>query len=485
VELTEDHITGGTPHKEMVNCAWDEREVPHPRARCRCFNVEPWVLESTLFCVMGMSGWWVINAIQWAESPIFVYFTPEKERIGNWLSVACAIGNVFPLVYKCFLSKEAQSKLLPAIILGCQVLAAATAVVCAMAWKVQAQFLGSGMHSIVLICCAIVSGGVGTLSNVTYWALSVRYPGTHCIKAMSVGMTVGGLVVASIALLQHAGKSPLFSVEVFMVGVAFVQGLFTFCFLFILRRPNSATDIDFDHGSFHNASVHDSEFGRSLVLSGKAACGENNISVVLSGVGNSGISLADASGSPRSSFMPGSSEWQMTKKMQVLILFIMFMVYALTYALPSLGPIMVMGYTNASSGPNNAELLRLMNVFQQLGDVLGRVATGLPYKPGVFAYGVMTASVFAISGVFIAAAMFANATPKLIVGGASYLFPILFFVYYFVRGGLVTVLYVHVKLSMKPEAAENFAGKMGLLGQIGSLLSNIALFFVINVMNVF
>jgi hypothetical protein len=32
----------------------------------------PRVVESFVFFIMGMSGWWAENAIQWAESPIFV-----------------------------------------------------------------------------------------------------------------------------------------------------------------------------------------------------------------------------------------------------------------------------------------------------------------------------------------------------------------------------------------------------------------------------
>lgn len=202
-------------------------------------TAEPWLADTLLFFVMGMSGWWVINAIQWAESPIFVDFTPERERIGNWLSVSCALGNVFPVFYKGALSKDAQSRLLSGSILTCQALAVVTAVVCAVGWKVQANMLGE-THSVVLIVCAIVAGGVGTLSNVTYWALAVRYPGTHCIKAMSVGMTVGGLIVSSLALVQNAGQTPIFSVEVFMWGVAAVQALFTLSFLSVLRRADGS-----------------------------------------------------------------------------------------------------------------------------------------------------------------------------------------------------------------------------------------------------
>merc|ERR1719197_1730869 len=105
--------------------------------------------------------------------------------------------------------------------MACQIVAVATAVVAAIGWKSVITVFGEP-HSCLLIVCAIVSGGVGTLSNVTYWALAVRYPGTHCIKSMSIGMTVGGLIVSSIALAQDVGENAIFGVDIFMAGVAIV-----------------------------------------------------------------------------------------------------------------------------------------------------------------------------------------------------------------------------------------------------------------------
>lgn len=178
-----------------------------------------WMVDSLLFFVMGMSGWWTINAIMWAESPIFVAESPEKQSIGNWLSVSCQVGNVFPFIYKGIFSKAQQAKILSWSILVCQALAIATGVVAAVGWKVQASLFGE-QHSVVLILCTIVAGGVGTLSNVTYWAIATRYPGTHCTKAMSIGMTFSGMISAWCAIAQNAGSDPFFSAEIFLLGVA-------------------------------------------------------------------------------------------------------------------------------------------------------------------------------------------------------------------------------------------------------------------------
>ena len=35
-------------------------------------SLPPNVVESIVFFLLGISGWWAENAMQWAESPIFV-----------------------------------------------------------------------------------------------------------------------------------------------------------------------------------------------------------------------------------------------------------------------------------------------------------------------------------------------------------------------------------------------------------------------------
>jgi len=139
---------------------------------------------------------------------------------------------------------------------------------------------------VVLILCTVVAGGVGCMSNVTYWALCTRFEGTHCTKAMSVGMTVGGLisVLAASPAAQNAGgtarccyegcavskhsqqtpgcparisnasscalatassdgpcecwcSSPRFTVQTFMLAMAAVQAVFMVGFAVMMRRP--------------------------------------------------------------------------------------------------------------------------------------------------------------------------------------------------------------------------------------------------------
>jgi hypothetical protein len=57
---------------------------------------------------------------------------------------------------------------------------------------------------VVLLLFTMVTGGIGALSNATYWPLVGRF-GPHCMTALSVGMTVGGMVTQMFAVAQNAG----------------------------------------------------------------------------------------------------------------------------------------------------------------------------------------------------------------------------------------------------------------------------------------
>ena len=61
--------------------------------------------------------------------------------------------------------------------------------------------------------------------------------------------------------------------------------------------------------------------------------------------------------------------------------------------------------------------------------------------------------------------------------------PLLFFLYYFTRGYVVTVLYVLVKQqSGTQKEAESLSGNMGLCGQIGAMLANAVLFVAVQLL---
>jgi hypothetical protein len=127
--------------------------------------------EFFLFLVMGMSGWWTVNALFWAEIPLEVAKTPEKKAISSILNLACQAGNVVPFLYKAVFSKEQQRRILPYSIIACQLTAVVVAVVAACFWEETTH-----NHSVVLIACTVMAGAVGTLSNVSGRSVLVLLP---------------------------------------------------------------------------------------------------------------------------------------------------------------------------------------------------------------------------------------------------------------------------------------------------------------------
>lgn len=471
-----------------------------------------WIAEAGLFFVMGMSGWWTANAT-YAETPILVSGTPEKQGIGNLLGVATQIGNVFPFLYK-MLSKQRQVELLGRSILACQFAAIAAALLTGSLWSVTI-----GQHSVWLVLCMIVSGGVGSLSNVTYWALASRYDGVHCTKAMSVGSTVGGLVSAGMAMAQEAGHDPRFSLSKFMVLVALVQAGFLLAFLVVLKSDPAASESS-------NAS---------LAAKPSNTVDESNDTSLMRLPSRSGLAVdidLDDNADLDQPLVPEKLGQRdgISSLLKKAILVTMFAIYAQTYSLQTLQPFMVQSYaatcdavfdgsedgdleddtcscvlnedhTNciisevdcvgnscqlsapSGGGPSDDDLLRYIYLMQQFGDVTGRMATAIPYKPSNSVVLVLIGFIFVVSVVFITAALASTLVATVLPGNWAMVLPLLFFLYYFTRGYVVTVLYVVVKeQSVTQKEAESMSGNMGLCGQIGAMLANAALFIAVQLL---
>ena len=102
----------------------------------------------------------------------------------------------------------------------------------------------------------VICGGVGGIANVTYWALASRYD-VHCIKAVSTGMTVGGLLTQAIAVGQDAGATPRFSVRWYFVAVAALQMVLVSVMLPISRMGAAAEDDAEDEGEDDDDAIAD------------------------------------------------------------------------------------------------------------------------------------------------------------------------------------------------------------------------------------
>jgi hypothetical protein len=111
-----------------------------------------------------------------------------------------------------------------------------------------------------------------------------------------------------------------------------------------------------------------------------------------------------------------------------LVVFVMFLVYMLTYSLPSLGPFMVQSF-----GPHQrGHLLSLMNLFQQAGDVTGSVGAWMPWVPSGLALSCLVLGLVCLSGLFVVGAS-VSTCGQVGPDSAGFLLPALFFVYFFIR----------------------------------------------------
>lgn len=132
--------------------------------------------EVLAWVLTGMSGWWSLNVIV-AELPYFVDHLSEKEGLGNLLAVCTQVGNLAPIAFKAYSSCRGGHGGLVAVIAFCQFMAVAALVMCACLWNLQVA-----NKSLLLLFCTAIAGGVGCMSNVTYWAAASSRPAS-CTRA--------------------------------------------------------------------------------------------------------------------------------------------------------------------------------------------------------------------------------------------------------------------------------------------------------------
>ena len=88
-------------------------------------------------------------------------------------------------------------------------------------------------------------------------------------------------------------------------------------------------------------------------------------------------------------------------------------------------------------------------------------------------------STVGIFAAFCLATAWRASLPDLLPGDAGYALCLMCLVYYFVRGYLVTSIYVYVKKTFPKHEAERLSSNLGFLGQLGALSSNTLMFFVV------
>lgn len=406
-------------------------ETPPQSARASCGEIISW-------CLTGMSGWWSLNVIT-AELPYFVATLPEQEALGNLIAVCTQVGNILPIAYKTAFRQRAAGQV-PKIIAGLQILGVATLTLCGMFWKV-----GAGKHSIALLLCTVFAGGVGCMSNVTYWAVVSDRPAS-CTRAMSVGMTLGGLLATCLSSLQMAGTNtsqPRFAPSLFFAIAATVQ------FVQLVA------------------------FATQVALGTCACCQSWGPSAAESIIS---FSPADVVEQDEEAVRCGKPKLPVAAR---LLFWSCFLIYGATYAMPTLQPFIAHAY---GSSTERQQLLLAMLVLQNVGDVLGRMSTALIKGSRV----VLIAVAWVLATMFLLAVVAACGNQS--VGSlisyhtAIFLAPGLCGVYYFCRGFLVTALYLRAREMGERAVVQKISSDMGFWGQMGALGANAVTFLLVNVL---
>lgn len=383
----------------------------------------------TLFAwaLVGASGWWSSNSI-FSQLPLFVGELPSAECLGNQLSMATQIGNLLPLAY--ILLRSHYRLYVPTVIQAMMCLAICVLVASSFFW--DALIDGNSLPLLALQCLA---GGVGCLSNSTYWVLMMSHPAV-CSKAMGSGMSFGGVLSTSLAALQLGGRPaglPRFGVRTFFLIAAAVQGAFWFVARQMDRRFRQRGPVVFDAGFLP---------AKERLLDKPK--GDGSISCPL-GAG--------------------------------LLKFMSFWAHAIAYAAPSLFPFVAAGYT---IGEQEQQMLVWMLATQQWGEWLGRVVV-----PKAARNGILAGCLAALSAIFLfvlfCALNVAQLERVLPFYVAEVLLPGAIFVFYMSYGMLQTGIFLRARdLHEDVAVVEKVASDMGFMGQTGAFSSTLIATFVLS-----
>ncbi|CAE8609914.1 unnamed protein product [Polarella glacialis] len=423
-----------------------------------------------LFYLFGMSAWWAGNVI-FAQLPLLVAELPEAESLGSTLSMMIQTGNIVAITYKVV---ESQSDFInvSSVIQGMNQVSLLVLMLAAIFWDRQVHG-----HSLPLFVLTAIGGGVGCLSDLTYWSLVISHP-PACTKAVGVGMSVGNLVAMVFAVLQQTGRAPdnpRFSIQTFFVAGACVQLLWGVVALAIEDKL-----LDF---AAKSAAAFSPKLSQRLVswfnpMEDKAKAllraDQTEAALGLEGMDEETAILNDDLTGDLAVGLPSTV---------VITVFecLNFVIYAATYTMPTLLPLSVGGYALASE---KSQLLLRMMFLQSIGEVSGRLLaptakSGFWHKKLPFAGGLVLPcclSVFTVGAV----------NPSLLPGRlqfstAMHVLPALVFMFSCSRGMLTTAMFLRAReLTASRQAAEHLASTMGFCGQMGALSANIVSFGVVN-----
>ena len=165
----------------------------------------------------------LVNAL-YLELPIFFLETPEGFMIASSISLAVQCANIFLLLYLLVRRVVPTLRLVP-VIMGTITVSILCCFVAGGFWEVTAMIAGSET-SVIILLVSFLGGGVGCVSNATYWPLVSSYHPT-LLMALSVGMGLSGIIPSIVVAIQDAGENPRFSVLAYcgVMAVIFLVSL--------------------------------------------------------------------------------------------------------------------------------------------------------------------------------------------------------------------------------------------------------------------
>jgi len=442
------HPQHGMPHS--IAYVWDSKAAALTRAAAaevQDARIAPWAL--VLWVFFGASGWWSCNAV-FSEMPLYVAQLPEGKRIGNLLEFMTQLGNVVLVGYKLldnFVLVEVRW-----IIEFMMALAVAALLLNAVVWN---ELVGGGSFFLLLV--AFITGSAGSMSNATYWAFMMRYP-PICTKAVSFGMSMGGVVTMLIAVVQLSGRSgsPLFGVGTFFVLTGFLQMVWWAIFLHLQGRLSTFTRaLLCCKGGAPTHSTTDKDGTLSPIMSTTDFDVEETENVQLV---------------PR------------TWKVRCAVYFLYALSYgahALTYTLPTVFPFVAGAYLPGQ----RQEILIWMQLMQQIGESIGRLlAPHRGMRACLLAVLVTTPALVVIASIFGGMALRpAELAALLPYGNAQIAIPGMCLVYQTAYGIIQTVIFMWPRALVDDvREAEQIASNMGFLGQMGAFSVNVVLCLAVN-----
>jgi len=421
-----------------------------------------------LFQMFGMSSWWAGNAI-FAQLPMLVTKLPERDALGSQLSMMVQAGNMFSIGYK-IIEHHRGSINVDAVIHGMNQVSLYVLMLLALFWDHTVNG-----HSLILFALAVLAGGIGCLSDLTYWSVVMRHP-PPCTKAVGIGMSTGNFFILGISVVQVGGRTPdnpRFSVATFFVIAAFIQLIWGCIAL----------------------QISDELVPALSRVAGLVSTKLSDRVLALSPMRDKAVALLRADpGSPTSNKDPEGSNEQNEEPGEehpgpnstglpsgaAITLFegLNFLIYGATYTMPSLLPFVAGAFPEQTT-----ELLLRMMIFQSIGDVIGRslapsAKSSALRKKLPLVGGLVLPACFAV---FVAGTCNTTMVSSLGYDVAICLLPLLVFLFYFSRGMLITAMFLQARsLTTSREAAEHLASTMGFCGQMGALSANIITFTIVS-----